>query len=214
MKKTLKNALVLLVIGAMLFVLTGCGKKEDSKQEEKPSEEQKAEFSLGKWEDDVYSNDFLGLKFNLPDGWARYDKKQIAELMNLGSELLNDDQKAAAEIAKLNAAYYMVVNNTNTRDSIALMSEKTAMDYTTEYYINQLEGQLLRLSSIQYKIEGKSKEKVGNIDCDALTVSATSSGVKSTQRYYVYKVDNYFVAILATSVSGEDTINEMIQNFE
>lgn len=216
MKKALKNALVLLIIGAMLFLLTGCGKKEEeSKKEEKPSEEQKTEFSIGKWEDNVYSNDFLGLKFNLPDDWTRYSKEKMAELMDLGSELLDDDQKTAAEISKLNSAYYMMVNDPKTGNSIAVMSEKSTMDYTTEFYINQLKSQLQSLSSIKYTIEGTSKEKVGNNECDALTVSATAAGQKRTQRYYVYKTDEYFVAIIATSITGGETaINEMMENFQ
>lgn len=214
MKKALKNTLVLLIIGAMLFLLTGCGKKEEeSKKEEKPEEEQKTEFSMGKWEDNVYSNDFLGLKFNLPDDWKYSSKEKIAEMMNLGSELLNDDQKAAAEIAKLNAAYYMMANNPNSADSIIVMSEKSAMDYTTEFYINQLKSQLTSVSSIKYTIEGTSKEKVGDKECDTLTASATSSGLKMTQKYYVYKIDNYFIAIIATTMDGESGINEMMSNF-
>ncbi len=216
MKKALKNTLVLLVIGAMLFLLTGCGKKnEESKEEDKSSEEQKAEFSIGKWEDDVYTNDFLGLKFNLPEGWKRYDKEEMAKIMNVGSELLNDDQKAAAEISKLNSAYYMMVNDPSTGSSIAVMSEKSTMDYTTEFYISQLKGQLQSVSSIKYTIEGTSKEKVGNIECDSLTVSATVSGVKTIQKYYIYKIDKYFIAIIATSKSGgEASISEMMENFQ
>lgn len=215
MKKALKNVLVLLIIGSMLFLLTGCGKKEEeSKKEEKPAEEQKREFSIGKWEDNVYSNDFLGLKFNLPEDWESSSKEEIAEMMDLGSELLNDDQKAAAEISKLNAAYYMMVNDPNSIDSIILMSEKSTIDYTTEFYINQLKSQLTSVSSIKYTIEGTSKEKVGNVECDALTVSATASGLKTTQRYYVYKIDKYFVAIIATSMDGESGINEMMSNFQ
>ncbi len=215
MKKTLKNTLVLLIIGAMLFLLTGCGKKEEeSKKEEKPSEDQKVEFSIGKWEDNVYTNDFLGLKFNLPEDWTHYDKEEMAEIMNLGSEVLDDEQKATSEIAKLNSAYYMMVNNPNTADSIAVMSEKSTMDYTTEFYINQLKSQLTSVSSIKYTVEGTSKEQVGNNECDVLTVSATSSGVKVTQKYYVYKVDKYFIAIIATSMTGETGINEMMANFQ
>lgn len=215
MKKALKNTLVLLIIGAMLFLLTGCGKKEeDSKKEEKPSEEQKREFSIGKWEDNVYTNDFLGLKFNLPDDWTHYSKEEMAEIMNLGSELLEDEQKAASEIAKLNSAYYMMASDPNTGSSIAVMSEKSTMDYTTEFYINQLKGQLTSVSSIKYTVEGTSKEKVGDNECDALTVSATVSGIKTTQRYYIYKIDNYFIAIIATSMNGETGINEMMSNFQ
>lgn len=210
MKKVLRNALIVLLAMVMLFSLTGCGKKEDSKQ----GEEQKTEFSIGEWKDNVYTNDFLGLKFNLPEGWTYSSKEEIADMMNLGYEILNDDQKAAVEVSKLNSAYYMVANDPDTANNIAIMSEKVTLDVTTEYYINQLKTQLSSVSSIKYQIDGVSKEKVGNIECDTLTASATMYGVKVSQKYYVYKIDKYFVAIIATSRTGETGINEMMQNFQ
>ena len=49
-------------------------------------EEQKVEISMGNWNNNVYTNDFLGLKFNLPEGWTYSSDEEIAEMMNLGIE--------------------------------------------------------------------------------------------------------------------------------
>lgn len=220
MKKVLKSILAIVLTASMLFVLSGCGNKEEEKatnDNEKTNVEQEnktVEFSMGSWSDNVYSNDFLGLKFKLPNGWKYASDEEIAEMMNLGAELLNDEQKAAAEISKLNSAYYMVANNPNTGDNISIISEKPAMEVTTEFYINQLKTQLQNVNTINYEIGETSKETVAGKECDTLTVDASMSEVKMTQKYYIYKVDKYVVCIISTSTSGEQKINDMMKNFE
>ncbi len=52
-----------------------------------------AEFSTGEWYGNVYTNDFIGIKYELPQGWEKYGDEEIAEIMNLGKEFLNDNQK-------------------------------------------------------------------------------------------------------------------------
>lgn len=218
MKKTLKNIIVIALISSILFALSGCGKKEENLSEDnnatQGNEQKTPEFSMGEWKDNVYSNDFLGLKFNLPEGWEYSNDEEIAEMMNIGTELLNDDQKVAAEISKLTSAYYMVANDPNTGNSVTIVSEKPAIEVTTDYYINQLKTQLTSVESINYEIGETSKETVANIECDTLAVTASMSGHEIAQKYYLYKIDKYFVSIIVTSTTGETTINDIIKSFE
>lgn len=219
MKKILKNMLIVLLTASMLFLLAGCGNKEESTTtnnttNEQTTREQKVEFSMGEWNNNVYTNEFLGLKFNLPEGWTYASDEEIADMMNLGTELLNDDQKAAAEVSKLTTAYYMVANDPNTGNSISIISEKPVMEVSTEYYMNELKTQLSAVESINYEIGETSKEKIADREYDILTASASMSGVKITQKYYIYKMDRYFVGIIVTSTTGETALNEMIKSFE
>lgn len=220
MKKAIKIALIILLVASMLFVLTGCGKEENTATEnnavtnEQPVEEQKTEFSMGKWKDDTYENEFLGVKFNMPEGWTYSSDEEIAEMMNVGAELLNDDQKVAAEIAKLTSVYYMVANNPSTGDSVSILSEKPLMDVTAEYYLNQLKTQLTSVESMSYEVKNISKEEVAGREYETLLVTATMSGIEVSQKYYVYKMDEYFVCIITTSLNGETGINDMMKSFE
>ncbi|MBO4732183.1 MAG: hypothetical protein J5597_05190 [Spirochaetaceae bacterium] len=176
---------------------------------------QKTEFSLGEWKDDVYTNNFLGIKFRLPDGWKKSDDETIAQIMNLGAELLNDNQKKLVEIAKLNSVYYLLANNPATGDTIIVMTEKSLLDYTTEYYLNAIKNGLQSVESIEYEIGDASKEKVAGREYQTLTAKAKSlDGFYVTQRYYVYKIDKYFLGIIVTSTTGKDTISEMMKAFE
>lgn len=225
MKKAIKVALIILIIASMLFVLTGCGKedkKENSKTDnakneqvvEDESKESSKEISMGEWEDDTYENEFLGLKFNLPKGWTYSTQEEIAEMMSIGKELLNDDQKAAAELAKLTSVYYINASNPATGDSVTILTEKPLAKITAEEYIAQLKLQLQALESMDYKIEGDSEETVSGKKYETLSVTASVSGVEVSQKYYLREIDKYIVCIIVTSTSGQDNIDTIMESFK
>lgn len=225
MKKTIKCLLIFVLIGSVLFALTGCVGKKVSKEYDKDKvveqkqdiiveQQPKVEFSMGEWKDNVYTNDFLGLKFKLPEGWTYLSEEEIAQMMSVGTELLNDDQKVAAEIAKLTSVYYMVARNEFTGNNVNIFSEKQFADITTKDYIDALKTQLLAVQAMNYEVKEISKEKVGNIQMDTLTTTGIESGIEFTQKHYIYKIDKYIVGIIATSLDGEKGINEIIECFE
>lgn len=214
MKKAIRNIALMACAVIMLFTLSGCGKEENNNNEANEPEEQKTQFSMGKWEDNVYTNDFLGLKFNLPEGWKAASDEEIAEMMNVGKELLNDDQKALVELSEKSGVYYMSVNDPSTGNNVIVLTEKTAVDVNTDYYINQLKTQLTSVNSIKYTIGETSKATVAGREYDTLTATASMYGYTTTQRYYVYKLDRYFVGIIVTSNTGESSIDEIMNNFE
>ena len=233
MKKILKYLLILMLALAVIIAITGCGKKEETKAEnsaESKKEETKAEnsteskkeetteqtkeFSLGSWDGKVYKNDFLGLQFNEPEGWSHSTDEEIAKMMNIGKELLNDDQRKAMEISEIENAYYFVANDTNTGDSLSVTSEKENADYTVDFFINNMKKQLTAVESIKYEVLGTEKAKVGNVDCDVLKAKGEYLGVTIYQNYYIYKIDRYFVSIIATTTSSDSRLTEMVSYFK
>ncbi len=172
------------------------------------------ELSMGEWKKNVYTNDFLGIKYRLPDGWTRYGDEEMAEIMKLGTELISDNQKYLAELAKLNLVYYMLVNNPATGDNIVVMTEKTALDYTVDFYIDSVKAQLQSVENLDYEVSSTSKEKISGVEYSALVANANAGGINMTQKYYARKMGKYFVAIIATSRSGEAAINNMMKAFE
>lgn len=223
MKKTVR-AIFIVISVCMLITLVGCGKKEEKTsisnekvgvQEAVEKEETKAEFSMGEWKENTYENSFLGVKFELPTGWERLDDEQIAEMMNLGDTIVSNDLNTdIEEIKNLNSAYYMVANDPETGNNITIMSEKPILNVTTEKYIESLKTGLEQVTTIKYTIGESSKETVAGKTYDTLTATATVNGVSLVQKYYVRKVDNYVLAIIATSVTGENGINSMMKSFK
>ncbi len=172
------------------------------------------EFSLGEWNDNIYTNDFLGIKFQLPEDWKRFSDEDLAQVMNLGTELLNDDQKKLAELSKINSVSYMGANNPATGDSIMVSSVKSIFDLTAEYFMNGVKTQLQALESIDYEVSEISKEELAGREYYVLTAKSEISGINLIQKFYVYKIDKYFLEIVATTLRGEDAITEMMKAFE
>ncbi|MBP5329538.1 MAG: hypothetical protein J6Y75_06530 [Spirochaetaceae bacterium] len=172
------------------------------------------EFSLGEWNDNIYTNDFLGIKFQLPEDWKRFSDEDLAQVMNLGTELLNDDQKKLAELSKINSVSYMGANNPATGDSIMVSSVKSIFDLTAEYFMNGVKTQLQALESIDYEVSEISKEELAGREYYVLTAKSEISGINLIQKFYVYKIDKYFLEIVATTLRGEDAITEMMNAFE
>lgn len=172
------------------------------------------EFSLGEWNDNIYTNDFLGIKFQLPEDWKRFSDEDLAQVMNLGTELLNDDQKKLAELSKINSVSYMGANNPATGDSIMVSSVKSIFDLTAEYFMNGVKTQLQALESIDYEVSEISKEELAGREYYVLTAKSEISGINLIQKFYVYKIDKYFLEIVATTLMGEDAITEMMKAFE
>lgn len=216
MKKIFKRFFIIIVVVSMLFLLIGCGKgkNKDKSINEQMVNKQKKEFSMGEWTDNVYTNDFLGLKFKLPEGWIYLNSEQLEKYMNKSYELLNDEQKSQFEKEKLDNNYYIMATDTNTGSNLTIVSEKPSIEISTETFIKQIKNQLLNLGSIKYQIGKTAKEKIAGREYDTLTVLPNIKGSQIIQKYYIYKMDEYFISLIVTSTTGETTINDIIKNFE
>ncbi len=173
-----------------------------------------SDFSIGEWNGNVYSNDFLGISYKLPDGWIKYSDEEIAAVMNLSLEMLNDNQKALADLAKLTVVFHMIVKNPETGDNISVLTEKVHLDVTSIYYLENLKAQLSALTAINYTIGELSKETIGGREYDVLTATASVSDKTLTLKYYCCKLGKYFLSIVASSMNGEKAAGNLIKAFE
>ena len=147
------------------------------------NETKTTDISRGEWNGNQYVNEFANIKFNLPSGWSKYSDEQIAQVMNVGVELLNDDQKKLAELAQSMVIYGMVANDDTTKANVSVLLEKPTMKITPESYATSLKQQLEAVSSIQYKVNETATAKVGSEEYTALTSTASVSGVEIGQSY-------------------------------
>lgn len=223
MKNKLKTFLSFAVAGTLLFTLTGCGDKENDTNKSgtnddfitnqvQTSTDNNSKIELGKWENNVYSNNFLKLKINLPTGWTIATDEELAKLMNIGTEIVANEDAYLAEIAKQTGVYYASASDSSTGDNILVFSEKPLRDASVKEYIEATSANLESLSSMKYTIKGTDTETIGSRTYDTLTVELVDAGI--TQRYYLYKEGKYFVGVIVASTSGESTIDEIAKNIQ
>lgn len=226
MKKMLKGISIILIIASALILLTGCGKEKEETSKTTPNknvnvknnvEEQKnnstEEFPKGEWNNGVYENKFLGLKFKLPDGWKYSSDEEIAKNLNNGLELFNEDQREKVEEALENkGVFYLQANDLTTNNNVQVFTEKVPTGISEEAYLEQVSKQLSALETVNYNIGEIAKEKVTNKEYTTLQVEVPEYNV--LQKYFIYKKDNYIVGIIVTSITGKTAISEIIENFE
>jgi len=217
MKKAIKIALMILLISSMVFVLTGCGDQEEKTTKEKSEsikeEEKEQDFSMGEWKNDVYTNDFLGLKFNLPDGWTYLSDKELASQFNNGLELLNEDQKERVEKAlESTGVYYLQAKEPINNNNVIVFTEKIPEGISEEYYLQQVSNQLAVVESVTYNIGEIKEEKISNKEYTTLELEIEDYGI--LQKHYIYIKGDYVVGIIITSATGEEVFDEVIGKFE
>ena len=215
----------------LLLVLTGCSENNSIEQNvdaditqnesientavknenDEVVENDEVGISLGTWEGSVYTNDFLNLTYNLPQNWVKYSDEEIAEIMNLGAEIVTNGNEFLKEVSKLTSVYYIFTQDLETNNNVSVYSEKVVYDFDVEYYLTQVKNQLESLTDINYVIGENSSANIDGVEYTTLDVSV--AGLPILQKYYVRKQGKYFVGIIATSMTGEEGITEIMECF-
>ena len=205
-----KIVAIIMMLVLSLTVLAGCGKTEENTAAGE-QQETKKELSRGTWDGDVYTSEFAGLKFTLPEGWTRSTDEEIAEVMQLGEEVLADEGKYNSELAKLTTVYDMMAKSADQTANIQVMMEKTT--YDVDAYAATLKKGLEEVQSIPYEVGEPTETTICGNTYKAVTATVEMSGVKMEQSYYIRVEGDYMVAIIVTS-AGDMTVSEIMSNFE
>lgn len=213
MKKTLKVFLILAMLCVVAVTLVGCGKKEEESKTNNENEVVEAKLTRGEWQGNKYTNNYAGVKFNLPEGWEKYSDEQIAQIMNIGVEALNEDQQDMAKLLEQTALYGMVVNDPTTGANVMIMIEKPILTVTPEYYLSNVKQQLEAVEGIKYEFDEPYKTKLGNQEYYRLDAETEVYGISMGQHYFIKAVDDYIVGIIVTT-TGEGQIEEIVKCFE
>ncbi len=195
-----KSLLVVAVILCLVVGLVGCGDNQET-----------TNFSMGSWDENVYTNEFLNVKLTLPEGWEYSSDEEIANMMSVSTEAAFGDKEFLAEVAKLTSVYYVVATDPNTGNNLSIISEKPLVDVTLDYYMENLKTQLSAVDSIRYEMGETAKTTLGTVEYDTLVVTAPDYGM--TQKYYVHKEGKYFVGIIITAKSADEVL-EIEKSFQ
>ena len=197
-------------------------KSERPEEEEKPSPEigettpqvgakptvdpNKKTYALGTWESDVYANAYLGIEITKPSNWAVITDEELANVMQLGADLLADKNAYLVEAAKQKNIYDMGLSKPEAGASIMLMAENLSMSLggtsiDEEAYIGILSAQLDQLTEIDYEVGEVTTITIGGEEYMGIT--ATVAAYDLVQTYYVRRVDAYMVCFLCTHMGGD-----------
>ena len=198
----MKKLLSLTLAIVMVFLMVACNATPNS--DDKGND--KAEFSRGKIEGDVYTNEFLGFEFTKPESWVYSTDEEIAALVNLSVDtILGDNFKDALENNP--SVYDMMVTDLVTRSNINVGYENLAKTFSTnitiKQYVDMVKKQLSNVEGMTTTFSDNMESvKLGEAEFTKVVCNTTASGVSMTQVYYLQKVDEYMCFVIVTIPSG------------
>lgn len=209
MKKTSKILLIVVSLLLVLITLTGCGNKTTN--ENKTAKETIARGVID--ENNVYKSEYADITFALPEGFKYASDQEIADMMNVGAEILSEGKNDLTKVLEQTALYDMVAQDATYGTSVMVMFEKATANVSVDYYLKNVKKGLESVTDMGYVVSDDiTTETVGGKEYKVLTATIPTYGL--TQKYYTQKKDGYFIDILITYYDSAVDLNTLLANFK
>ena len=173
-------------------------------------------FTRGKWDNGVYTNDLVGFKFSLPQGWKVSSDDAIAEVLGISNDVFKDNQKWLIESAKMNTIYDMMAKNIENGDNIAVMFENLLLtagtsDVSEEEYTEAVEKSMVQNTKLDYEFGEPYKTTIASDEY--LTIRCDEKNSGSTQYILMRNLDKYMLCMILT-INDKTKIDDILAQFE
>jgi len=87
----------------------------------------------GVWNENIYTNDYLSVRFEIPENWDKFSDEQIAHQIGIGISLLEGEDAVEATMQEIgiNSFLEMMATNSETGASINIAFERLENPYMT-----------------------------------------------------------------------------------
>lgn len=172
------------------------------------AEEVNKEITRGTIDGNVYHSDYSGITFTKPDEWVYSSDEQIAEIMNVGKEVLdtNSFQDMALEMSSV---YDMAVTDNATGTNMSIFYENLALsnssDITESEYSDVMMEQLTLQTAMTSEVIDQTTVTISGNEYLRVTCNVDYSGIAMTQVYYLRKIDSFMNGIIVTLIGDYTT---------
>lgn len=213
----MKKLFSLFMIIALSLTLSACS-SEPKVEEEK--EEVYETYVRGEWVDNVYTNDFLGFSFTLPENWTLATDEELLSMLDSATEqFASEDFKERYDeaIEKASSFYDFAIFNLNTGESMILNVEdlsKTvgAILVSEDQFIDGIEANLENIEGIEFEFLDREDT---SLSFGSFRVANINLQDVMTQRYFVMKEGKYMISLMVGFANqahdGVDSIMEQLK---
>ena len=185
--------------------------------EESDMENSEEEFTIGKTENLVYENTFIGIGCTLESNWYFYSDEEIMELNNYTASVAGEEFEEIIKEADL--IYDMYAISDNQLDNINVNLEKMSKSSLDNLVIEEaLQGSISILKD-SYSNIGYSdiRAELDTVDIEGkeftcLSVSGEIEGLKMYQKTFPIKCNGYLANITITTYE-ENTVDSIAERF-
>lgn len=216
-EKIMKKLFSLFMIIALSLTLSACSSEPEVEEEK---EEVYETFVRGEWVDNVYTNDFLGFSFTLPENWTLASDEELLSMLETATdEMLSEEMKEQYDkaIESAQSFYEFAVFNLTTGESMLLNIEdlsKTvgAILLSEDQFIDALETNFGSVEGVKFEILNREDVSLSMGKFRVLNINVNDV---MTQKYYVMKDGKYMISFIVGYLNqahdGVDSILEQIQ---
>ena len=179
-------------------------KKDDSDDDD--DSEKSGGFVRGEVNDGVYTNDFIGLTFEIPDGWEVLSYDEIKATMDVGLNAGGSDFEADALLNS--TTYDLVARDAYKGESVMIIVEdlsKYPSNFTSEDFMKAAKistEYTLPDVNIDWDLDGE-KDTLCGIEFDVYSMEAEieAYGISMTQEYHITEKDGYMIVVTYSGTS-------------
>jgi hypothetical protein len=167
-----------------------------------------AVVSRGRWNENVWTSDYLGLTFTLPRGWISLTDEQWDEVSEIGMEAMNIDPAVLQSAAIIQD---MIVTNTQTGASVQVVYERLpdAFVWINERQFLESTSTSMEASGFTTRIE-PGTTRIGSYDWTVMIGTYGGFDVDVTQIYYVNILNGYVRILGITLGEGDESAEEIL----
>jgi hypothetical protein len=166
-------------------------------------------LTVGRFDGAVYTNPFFGLTIAFPEDWTILTRKQMAELMKLGQDMIGEYREDLADSMKLSqekTIYCFIVfgkndSNVNMVCTNLKVSGLAATDPETFLKYAKIG---LQSQSLPFTFGDITALKIAGKDFAMMTGEFEVNGVKGLQRYYCAIQKGYAMMLTLSATSQAD----------
>ena len=163
----------------------------------------------GGWDENVYTSEYLGFSFTLPQGWRAHSEADIAAVIGMAEGTLGGQGTYIP--ANVDIFVDMAANNPATGANIQISFDKLDSPMTEQEYI------ALSSESIEFyggSVTGASGTvRIGNYDWHYFS-SELDFGVMIYARQFVNIRDGFVRSIIIGYIEGSETAEDILPMFE
>lgn len=182
-------------------------------------------FKRGKNKNGVYTSEFAGLKFEVPDGWKCADEEEILNMMNLALDVTGNEEILNSELTEQASIYELYAKGEGGKNVMIAyenLDVSTAMEGASEYideemYVENMKDKLEEVVGVTYTdLSDAKKVELAGQDFYKYTQTATydsMGGYTVKQTYYIKKYGKLMMFIVFTSSTECEDMSVYEKNF-
>lgn len=207
MKRTLTTVAAGLLAALMMFGLVACG-------------ESAAKITRGTWDGNTYKNESISLTFNKPADWTALTDEQIAQNMQIGSDIMMEQgaeiNADSLTVTTLNDMMVLAPQTASGSSNIQIMIENLAMyqggtSLSLDNYLDLMTEQLeTYLAAYGIETGNRGTQTISGETYTSAAFKITATG--TDQHLYARKQGNFIICIIVSLFDGMD-VNTVLGYF-